>query len=301
LAKIAVHGERDGGSAGPAARVLAAGGGWSVSEVVCTFGPRDRPFEERHTGASIALVAAGTFEYRSQAGRELMTPGSLLLGSPGQCFECRHDHGAGDRCVAFSYSPEYLDRGGVAPVFRALRVPPLREIAPLAARAAEGAGGAPGFCWEELALELAGRAGALDRGLSLQPAGATPAAAARVARLVRAMECEPDAPYDLDTLAREARLSPFHFLRLFRQVAGVTPHQHLLRRRLQRAAVRLAAERGKIVDIALECGFGDVSHFNRTFRAEFGVSPRGWRRSGYASPERTSSALGSGSRPMNRR
>jgi AraC-like DNA-binding protein len=49
--------------------------------------------------------------------------------------------------------------------------------------------------------------------------------------------------------------------------------------RLRRAAVRIASERAKILDIALDCGFGDVSNFNRAFRAEFGVSPRIYRRS----------------------
>jgi AraC-like DNA-binding protein len=40
----------------------------------------------------------------------------------------------------------------------------------------------------------------------------------------------------------------------------------------------LAAEPGKVIDIALDCGFGDVSNFNRAFRTEFGVSPRVFRR-----------------------
>src|SRR5207245_11482053 len=70
------------------ARVLAEGGGWAVSDVLCTSGPGDHPFEERHAGVFIAIVAAGTFQYRSAAGRALMTPGSLLLGNAGQCFEC---------------------------------------------------------------------------------------------------------------------------------------------------------------------------------------------------------------------
>jgi AraC family transcriptional regulator len=38
------------------------------------------------------------------------------------------------------------------------------------------------------------------------------------------------------------------------------------------AALRLAAEPSKVLDIALDCGFGDVSNFNRTFRAEFVAS-----------------------------
>jgi len=278
LAKIAVISDR-GEERGTRARTLATGPGWSVSEIVCTFGPGDRPFEEQHSGVSIAMVAGGTFEYRSHGGRELMTPGSLLLGSAGHAFECSHDHGAGDHCISFSYAPEFLDRLDVAPAFRALRVPPLRALSPLVARASAGLGGATAISWEELAIDLASTAAELDRGLSLEPAAATAASAARVARMVRAIERDPSHPFDLTAMAAEARLSSYHFLRIFREVTGVTPHQHLLRRRLQHAAVRLAEEPAKIVEIVLECGFGDVSNFNRTFRAEFGATPREWRRS----------------------
>ena len=39
-----------------------------------------------------------------------MTPGSLLLGNAGQCFECGHEHGIGDRCLSFSYAPDYFEK-----------------------------------------------------------------------------------------------------------------------------------------------------------------------------------------------
>ena len=93
-----------------ASHVLARGEGWSVADVVCTSGPADRVFEEQHTGYSIAVVLTGTFQYRSRAGHALMTPGSLMLGSPGQCFECGHEHAEGDRCVSFWYCPDYFER-----------------------------------------------------------------------------------------------------------------------------------------------------------------------------------------------
>jgi len=73
-----------------------------------TSGPGDRPFEEEHRSASIAIVLSGRFEYRASSGGALMTPGSLLLGNPGQSFECVHAHGAGDRCIAFRFSPELV-------------------------------------------------------------------------------------------------------------------------------------------------------------------------------------------------
>jgi AraC-like DNA-binding protein len=276
LAKIAViSGPAE--ERGTRARVIATGACWSVSEVICTLGPRDRPFEEQHSGVSIAMVAAGTFVYHGPAGRELMTPGSLLLGSAGQSFECSHDHGAGDRCIAFSYAPEFFDRLEVEPVFRGHRVPALRALSPLVARAEAALGGAAEIGWEEAAVELAALASEIDR--HVDPVASPASSEARVARLVRIIEDDPAREYELDAMAREARLSPYHFLRIFRQVTGITPHQHLLRRRLQRAAIRLADEPTKIVEIALDCGFGDVSNFNRSFRAELGVSPRAWRRS----------------------
>ena len=92
------------------------------------------------------------------------------------------------------------------------------------------------------------------------------------------IERHPDARLTLGKLAREAALSPYHFLRTFESLTGVTPHQYVLRLRLRQAAMRLIVESGRVLDIALDTGFGDVSNFNRAFRAEFGESPRAYRK-----------------------
>jgi len=265
-----------------AARPLAQGEGWRVQDLICTSGPQDRPFEERHASVSIAIVAAGSFRYRSSKGRELMTPGSLLLGNMGECFECGHEHGEGDRCLAFHYAPDYFERlasdAGARCAFARHRLPPLRALSPLATRALAGVAGAIEVPWEELAVQLAIRAVELAGGLSQGIHQAPPAAEARVARIVRSIERRPDARLALGDLAREAGLSPFHFLRTFEKLTGLTPHQYILRTRLREAAVRLVTEpEKKILDVALDCGFGDLSNFNRAFRAELGVSPRAHR------------------------
>jgi AraC-like DNA-binding protein len=82
---------------------------------------------------------------------------------------------------------------------------------------------------------------------------------------------------DLEDAAGEAGLSPFHFLRLFSGVLGVTPHQYLVRSRLRHAARRLADHGGSITDIAFDVGFGDLSNFVRTFHRAAGVSPLRFR------------------------
>src|SRR5262249_25280879 len=141
LAKIAVNlKRRPAGSGEPGkieARVVGRGSGWTVEDVVCSRGPRDRRFEEQHDQFVIAGVTSGTFQYhRSGAHREdLMTPGSLLLGRPGQGFECGHEHGKGDRCLAFHFTAEYFSElagGGGVPrnlaAFPSPRISPVRTL-----------------------------------------------------------------------------------------------------------------------------------------------------------------------------
>ena len=65
----------------------------------------------------------------------------------------------------------------------------------------------------------------------------------------------------------------YHFLRIFRQVVGVTPHQFLLATRLRQAAMALRSTDDTISGIAFAVGFGDLSTFNAAFRRSLGVSP----------------------------
>jgi AraC family transcriptional regulator len=277
---------------GTVARVLARGAGWSVADVVCTAGPGDRQFEEQHRNVCIAVVAAGSFQYRSHAGRALLGSGSLLLGSAGQAYECGHEHAKGDRCISFLYAPEYFelvtaDAGAGTAEFRVPALPPMRAMSWAVARACAGLAGddVDQLVWEELSLRLAVETLRLANGDEHASREMLPSAEARVTRVVRMMEERPDAEHSLARLAEEARLSPYHFLRTFQSVVGLTPHQYVMRMRLRRAAVRLVQERTSVLDVALDCGFGDVSNFNRSFRAEFGVSPRVFRRGEGAPPK----------------
>jgi AraC family transcriptional regulator len=258
-------------------RRIAGGDGWSVSDVICTSGPQDRPFEEQHDGVSIAVVVGGSFQYRSPLGETMLTPGSLLLGNPGQCFECGHEHAAGDRCIAFRYAPELFAGIGAGRRFRASHLPPLPELSRIATRAAVGAALGIDVPWEQTAIELAAAAVRLTND-GKHIARAIPSGALRrVTESVRRIEAEPSFMWTLTRLAADARQSPYHYLRLFQQVTGVTPHQFVLRARLRSAALKLIEYDAKIIDVVYGAGFGDVSNFNAAFRREFGVSPRAYR------------------------
>lgn len=277
---------REAGARGRVApRVIAAGRGWDVADVLCTHGPCDRPFEERHQQVLIALVAAGAFEYRSVPGMGLMTPGSVMLGNAGECFECGHRHRAGDRCVAFRFTPECFEqiaedaglRRGRA-TFRTARLAPSRALAPFVAAASAGVSARACVAWDELAFSLAAAVLRETTEQRVQAGNSVPAAALEhVMQVLRLIDESPDGDTSVDGLARHAGLSPYHFLRTFERVTGTTPHQYILRARLRAAVERLVDEPAKVIDIALDCGFDDVSNFNRAFRNEFGLSPRAYR------------------------
>jgi AraC family transcriptional regulator len=87
-----------------------------------------------------------------------------------------------------------------------------------------------------------------------------------------------DEQLDLATLAEVAHFSSFHFHRLFSAWMGETFGDYLRRRRVEVAAMRLAAQpRTRILNIALSVGFGSAEAFTRAFKSRFGCSPTAWR------------------------
>lgn len=81
----------------------------------------------------------------------------------------------------------------------------------------------------------------------------------------------------LEEMAHAAGMSLFHFSREFRKSMGTSPHRYLMKRRIERAKELLANPKLSILDVTLECGFKDASHFSRVFRSIVGETPRAYR------------------------
>jgi AraC-like DNA-binding protein len=214
-----------------------------------------------------------------------MTPGSLMLGNQGACFECGHQHTRGDRCLAFHFSPEIFESivagvpGATRLALGAPRLPPVPAVLGMLA-AAQALRDESGTSEEfrELGLCLAGAVcTALNDGASPAPRAPTSRDERRVAAALHHIEAQRGTRFSVDELAAAAAVSPFHFLRIFAQVVGVTPGQYMLRTRLRHAAMKLRRSNDAIAAVALDCGFEDLSTFNRQFRRATGLTPGAYR------------------------
>jgi len=262
------------------ARTLAIGDGWQASDVRCQAGPMDSAFEEQHERVSVAIVLEGTFGYRSSRGKAVLAPGAILLGNPGDCFECGHQHSVGDRCLSFHFTPAFYEMiaADVARVtrlhFNRAALPPHGAGADLLLNA-DLVCEEPGIA-EEFACELAARVATalLDERPTVSSTGSK---TRRIQEVVHWIEQEAHEPQTLADFARMACMSPFHFLREFKRVVGMTPHQFVISIRMRRAADHLRRQGGSVLQAAVEAGFSDLSEFNRRFRRVLGETPGEYR------------------------
>ncbi|BAS55690.1 AraC family transcriptional regulator [Leptolyngbya boryana CZ1] len=83
----------------------------------------------------------------------------------------------------------------------------------------------------------------------------------------------------LSDIATELGISQYYFCHLFKRSTGISPHQFLIRQRVERAKRLLKQSERTITSVALECGFANQSHFARCFRQCIGVNPNQFRKS----------------------
>ncbi len=268
-----------------ASRAIAQGRDWQIADIVCRAGPNDRPYEERHSRMSISAVVAGAFRYRAEHGEALLYPGALLLGNAGTCFECGHEHGQGDRCLAVHIDPDLFEEVAASAAgshrfrFNAASLPAMPELLPTVVELEAMTEAARPLAAGSLVVRLVERVGEAMSGAKLASTKPGRGDERRIGTVLRHIEANADGPLDLDRLAARANMSKYHFLRTFRRVTGTTPYQFVLNLRMRRAAVRLATSTDSVAAIAYDAGFGDLSTFNSRFRDIFGAPPTKFRAS----------------------
>ena len=100
---------------------------------------------------------------------------------------------------------------------------------------------------------------------------------ARLRRIKELVDAKMGDDLSLDDMAQSIDLSAAHFARMFRKSTGETPHQFVLRHRIERAAAMLRAPDARVLDVAVACGFKTQQHFAHVFRDVCGVSPTQYR------------------------
>jgi AraC family transcriptional regulator len=201
----------------PLPRTISKGNDWSIAEYRCHAGPRDKAFEETHKQFTIAAAVEGSFNYRTEAGRALLTPGAIMLGNFGKYFECGHDHSTGDRCIALHFAPEFFAEiaataaGSCQYTFPAAMLPAAALLTPLVVRFETLAAGA---CPLEIEETVARVGEAMLAALSGHASVCLRVSAhdeRRIAQVVRYIENHAADQLDLDGLAKIAAMSKYHF------------------------------------------------------------------------------------------
>ena len=234
----------------------------SVSDFRCTAGPGDKPFAEQHRRHSISYVRKGSFGLHCRGKFRELVAGSVLIGHPGDEYTCTHDHVCGDECLSFFLGPNsWIRSATVRRPGRSARRRRCRNWWCWAnwrrrqqMAAATSASTRSARCWRA----------ALSRWFPASQRKAGPDAARDRRRAVETalwIDANSHRQIDLEDAAAQAGISPFHFLRLFSDVLGVTPHQYLVRSRLRHAARRLADDDSPVTDIAYDVGFARPLQF----------------------------------------
>jgi AraC family transcriptional regulator len=101
---------------------------------------------------------------------------------------------------------------------------------------------------------------------------------ARLRRINELVDAKMEEDLSLGEMAQSLELSPAHFARMFRRSTGETPHEFVMRQRVERAKKMLRESQTRVLDVAIACGFKTQQHFARVFRQMCQISPTEYRR-----------------------
>jgi AraC family transcriptional regulator len=235
----------------------------------------DQAYEEVGETFMASFVEEGTFDLAIGEGRWRVAPGDVMLSHPGMRFRAGFQgKGFNDTCLSLTYlaanddsfDPTRAWAKAGRPVLAASNR--LRYLRWGLARALER--NAPMFaeyCATEIFQEAPGAAPAPlfnERKFSWY--------AERVHHVRERIDAEFAETQSVSDLARSVGMSMFHFSRVFTELAGAPPHRYLLKARLKAARAMLREGRS-VTETCFACGFGNLSHFSRSFARRYGCSP----------------------------
>jgi len=257
--------------------------------------PPDRDTEPRH------------WVRHDQAFAMMLRPGSIEWGSQRSALE-KFDYGAGDLALCHRHVGEWVGLMNVSHLqlgisdealmacsdgaYGEVELRPSRKFADprlsamVAAVHAEMVAGFPSgrlfldSVEQAMAVMLVNGHAVRHRPVQIYRGGLGSARLRRIKELVHA-RMEDD--LSLDDMAQSVGLSTAHFARMFRKSTGETPHQFVLRQRLERAKAMLRARDARVLDVAVACGFKTQQHFAQAFRDLWGASPTEYRQNLVAS------------------
>src|SRR5246127_4294804 len=236
-----------------------------------------------------------------QAFAMMLRPGSIEWGSKRSALE-KFDYGAGDLALCHRHEGEWVGLMNVPHLqlgvsdaalmassdgaYGEVELRPSRKFGDprlsalvTAARAEMVAGFPSGRLFldsveQAMAVALVKDHAVRHRPVQIYRGGLGSARLRRIRELVHA-KMEDD--LSLDDMAQSVGLSTAHFARMFRKSTGETPHQFVLRQRVERAKAMLRAPDARVLDVAVACGFKTQQHFAQVFCDVCGVSPTRYR------------------------
>ena len=234
----------------------------------------DQPYEARADAFRASFIEVGRFNLEVGERRWRVAAGDVMLSHPGMAYRASFDGtGFNDTCISLIYLAADEERFDAARAWQQ----PDRRILPASNRmhylrwllqraAAQPAPMLAEYVASEIFHDADIAPGALFRDNKFAWY------AERVHAARERLDAEFDRDHTVSMLARSVGMSAFHFTRVFTQLVGRPPHRYLTERRL--TAARSMLEQGRnVTETCYACGYGNLSHFSRSFGRRFGISP----------------------------